>query len=593
MQLTLQTITPVHVGNGEELYDLDYAVHGGYYYRISQKTVLDFLAEIPEGAEQYARWIDRNTDEMDDLKQRRQHEEDRRRKRDFNQQLNHLRSGFNLINFARSINKQKEFLNHLKTASNVYKIPFNDQLKGQVRGAIKTATGKPYIPGSSLKGAIRTALLYRCLSEKMDAQSVKNVLQSALRHAYEKGKDRRSLQRIKKTFADRLEQLAFYCHTKKGDRLKRDDEKFDLLKLLKVSDGHLPGAPDTTMKLADVNLYLVNKEKNRQTGKFDFKATTQGQTSFVEAIKEGTPISFKLDVDLNFLLQFKTEFEKNEVRVDAEKTHWIGIVEKVKNIFGLDINTLNSNNLQEKQNEVYEYIFESLKIFSKQQLIHQQKWLDRFIEHDKRSDYDVEIEFGHQIIFGSKDNRLIHFGFGTGFTGITEYLHLLKNPELKPMLKDIMELFLIGDRPGAQKNRRGSDTYTANPDKFPKSRRLVRDDDRIQPMGWGCILKAGEQFDISKIAAAAEQANQAPSEPVKAEYFKGTLNPKKRPEMNAEVTYSGRPNKVKVYVSEDYMPEIKLDGNSSPLEVGKIVIVEVGVSKKKQITQATFKKEKK
>jgi len=591
MQLTLQTITPVHVGNGEELYDLDYAVHGGYYYRISQKTILDFLAEIPEGAEQYARWIDRNADEISTLKERMRYEKDRRRKGDYNQQLNRLRSGYNLISFAKSINKQNEFLNYLKAAANVYKIPFDDKLRGQVRGAIKTATGKPYIPGSSLKGAIRTALLYRCLSEKSDAESVKNVLQNALRHAYQKGKDRRSLQRIKKTFADRLEHLAFYCHTKKGDRLKRDDEKFDLIKLLKVSDGQLPGAPDTTMRLADVNLYLVNKQKNRQTGKIDFKATTQGQTSYVEAIKEDTPISFKMNVDLTFLLQFKQEFEKNQVRVDNQKTYWIGIAEKVKNIFGLDINTLNSANLQEKENEVYEYIFDSLKMFSKQQLIHQQKWLDRFIEHDKRRDYDVEIEDGHQIVFDSKDNRLIHFGFGTGFTGITEYLHLLKNPELKPLLKDIMELFLIGDKPGANKNRKGSETYTANPDKFPKSRRLVRNDDRIQPMGWGCLLKAGEKFDMPKIGATTKE--QISAEPVKAEYFKGTINPKKRPQMNAEVTHSGRPNKVKVYVSEDYTPEIKLDGYRNPLEVGKIIIVEVGISKKKQITQASFKKEKK
>ncbi len=588
MDVTLQTITPIHIGNGEELYDLDYAVHGGYYYRISQKTVLDFLAQIPEGPEQYASWIERNSNEMDGLKQRMRYEKDRHAKRDFNQQLARMRKGFNLISFSRKINQEGKFINYLKTAKNVYKIPFKGELEGQVRGAIKTATGKPYIPGSSLKGAIRTALLHRYLSEFADAEQIKNTIAATLSNARRNPK---RLRYAKKTFADRLEQLAFYCHTKKGDRLKRDDEKFDLFKLLKVSDGYLPDTPEKTMRLADVNLYLVGKEKNRQTGKLDFKATTQGQTSFVEAVKEYTSISFRLNIDLNFLLQFKEEFKRNQIR-QGEKTHWIGIVEKVKNTFGLDLSTLTTDNLKEKEKEVYQHIFDSLKIFSEKQLAHQKKWLANFIQHDKRRDYDEEIERGHEVIFGSNANRLIHFGFGTGFTGITEYLHLLEKPELRPILKEVMELFLIGDKPGAQRNRKGSETYIANPDKFPKSRRLIREEHTIQPMGWAGLLLPGEKLEIAKVSFG-QASIVAPVEPAKAVFFKGQLNPKKRPEMDAEVIHSGRPNKVKVYVSPDYTPEVQLDGYRNPLGKGKIIVVSVGISKKKQITQASFIREKK
>ncbi len=591
MQVTLQTITPVHVGNGEELYDLDYAIHGGYYYRISQKTVEDFLRKSPERITQYTEWINENTTEMNDLKQSLRNERDRRRRDDFNQQLNRIRRNFNVISFAKNINQADAFIRHLNESPNVYKIPFNDKLEGQIRGAIKTATGKPYIPGSSLKGAIRTALLYRYLSENKDAESVRDAVQFSLRNARQNPRRQRY---IIKTFADKIEHLAFYCHTKKGGKLKRDDEKFDLLKLLKVSDGHLPGTPDTTMRLADVQLYLVSKVKKRDSREFDIKATEQPQAPFVEAVKEGTAIDFKLDIDLNFLLQFKKEFEQNQVIVGKEnkqQTHWIGIIEKVKNIFGLDLRTLTAENLKSKKGEVFQHIFDCLQLFSQQQIAHQKKWLDHFIQNDKARRYDVEIEDGHQAIFNHTDKRLIHLGFGTGFTGITEYLHLFDTPELRTMLKEMMELFLIGDKPGADRRRTGSQTYTANLDRFPKSRRLVRDDDRIQPMGWGCILLDDEEKLNLTVAGAAEPP--APPEPVKAEFFKGTLNPKKRPEMNAEVTYSGRPNKVKVYVSEDYTPEVKLDGYRNPLEIGKIVIVEVGVSKKKQITQASFKREKK
>jgi len=592
MQLTLQTITPVHVGNGEELYDLDYAIHGGYYYRISQKTVEDFLKKSPELVTQYTEWIVENTNEMDDLKQSLRNERDRRRRGDFNQQLNRIRRDFNVVNFAKSIQQTDAFIRHLNASPNVYKIPYDGKLGGQIRGAIKTATGKPYIPGTSLKGAIRTALLYHFLSENNHAEDVRDVVQFALRNARQNPRRQRF---IIKTFADKLEHLAFYCHTKKDNKIKRDDEKFDLLKLLKVSDGHLPGTPDTTMRLADVQLYLVSKVKKRDSREFDIKATEQPQAPFVEAVKEGTPIGFKLDIDLNFLLQFKTQFEQNQVVVGKDKdqqTHWIGIIEKVKSVFGLDLRTLTTENLEAKKNKVYDYIFDCLHKFTQKQIGHQKEWLDNFIKHDKARRYDVEIEDGHQPLFALTDKRLIHFGFGTGFTGITEYLHLLDTPELRTMLKEMMELFLIGDKPGANNRRTGSQTYVANLDKFPKSRRLVRDEDRIQPMGWGCILKAGEQLDIA-LSSAANNEPPAPPESIKVEFFTGTLNPKKRPEINAEVIYSGRPNKVKVYVSEDYTPEIKLDGYRNPIEKGKIIIVEVSVSKKKQITQASFKREKK
>ena len=45
MKLYLKTITPVHIGNGEELYALDYVMNNNFFYKISQHQFLEFLSK--------------------------------------------------------------------------------------------------------------------------------------------------------------------------------------------------------------------------------------------------------------------------------------------------------------------------------------------------------------------------------------------------------------------------------------------------------------------------------------------------------------------------------------------------------------------
>ena len=45
MKAVLKSITPIHIGNGEELHALDYVINSQTktYYRISQKLFFDFI----------------------------------------------------------------------------------------------------------------------------------------------------------------------------------------------------------------------------------------------------------------------------------------------------------------------------------------------------------------------------------------------------------------------------------------------------------------------------------------------------------------------------------------------------------------------
>ena len=45
MKLYLKTITPLHIGNGEELYSLDYVINNNEFFHVSQNLFLQFLKE--------------------------------------------------------------------------------------------------------------------------------------------------------------------------------------------------------------------------------------------------------------------------------------------------------------------------------------------------------------------------------------------------------------------------------------------------------------------------------------------------------------------------------------------------------------------
>jgi len=57
MKLYLKTITPVHIGNGEELNALDYILYNNTFYKISQNQFLEFLCVNNVSYIDYANWI--------------------------------------------------------------------------------------------------------------------------------------------------------------------------------------------------------------------------------------------------------------------------------------------------------------------------------------------------------------------------------------------------------------------------------------------------------------------------------------------------------------------------------------------------------
>ncbi len=612
MKLRLKTQTPLHVGNGDSLYALDYVIDSSkkMYYRISQAQFLDFIQGNEDLILAYAAWIEKTTQEINELEDKDKRERKKpkqERNMDYNQQLSQLRRDFNLLAFAKEQGKESTFLDYLHKKESILKVRFQDNPKHQIRGHIKTANNHLYLPATSLKGAIRTALLYQWLTNYTEPGKVAELVRAELndlRQTYkeleikfssrELEKRKRSVTEKKKQHFDRkLQQQCFYCAVEQKDRRGKlqtvyDDEKFDLFKLLLVSDGHLV---KQNWGLANLDLYLVGKKRDKRTGEFKPAALFQRQAPSVEVIQSQQEIESQLHFNIEFLWSLEAQLgQSGDYLPVGEEKQWIGVRQKVKELFGLDMKDLRDlkpDNLEEKRKEVIKYILEAVRTFSEVQLGEQNKWFDNFQNFDSSRKYadslSTRVKLGLETI--AEEAPLIRLGFGSGFFGTTELAYFLQDETLKDALKQMMEAFLIGDKPGAEKSRKPGETYEANPDRFPKSRRFITEDHQITPLGWLSFQVEGIQLEGGGTGGGSET-----KEPAQPQYFTGNLNPKKRPEMDAEVIKAGKPNRVKVYVSEGYTPELDLTGYSSALEVGQIIIVKTTITKKKKITQVSFEK---
>ena len=120
--LKVTTITPLHIGSGEELLnEYDFAVYNGQTWRINEAALLEAQnADDPRLAERLARTppaqlLDKPTD---------------------------FRPGSPCFRYV------------------VKGVPRSALAGAQVREQLKDTFDRPYLPGSSLKGALRTALAW-------------------------------------------------------------------------------------------------------------------------------------------------------------------------------------------------------------------------------------------------------------------------------------------------------------------------------------------------------------------------------------------------------------------------------------------------
>ena len=229
----LQTVTPIHIGSAETLNHIDGYYANGRWYHID----LDRVLAHPS--------IDFNalTSDMG--------------RRDFRWQR--YLSGRNIDPAALS----------------TYSLPcLQSPEEVEIREAIKTVGNRPFIPGSTLKGAMRTALLGKILSESHEVyekslEALKNRI-----HQGPRGNPRRDQP------ARQIENVAL-----------GKDPNHDLLRALQVSDT----APIASDSLEIGMAWTVTLNQNNQlVQKID---RGREYKNFVQQIQAGQRLTFTLKID--------------------------------------------------------------------------------------------------------------------------------------------------------------------------------------------------------------------------------------------------------------------------------------------------------
>jgi CRISPR-associated protein Csm5 len=272
----LKTITPIHIGTGERLSQIDGFYDNGRWHRIDIDAV---LAASPES------------------------------------ELNRLTIAMG----QRGFQWQKYLPTDQPFARYVLPCPEEPQ-ETEIREAIKNAFSRPMIPGSSIKGAIRTALLWDLISgDNQEAQEAfeysVNDLKAQLR------------QKPNRSWA--------------GQRIERrvlgKDPNHDLMRAVQVSDTAPIAVEALEMGVAwTVTLNREDQLVQKREGNREYK-------TFVEQIQAGQTLEFSIKIDKSLLRQREKRelgYSERQERVLCDDLagvcNWVaeGLAKDESNFFG-------------------------------------------------------------------------------------------------------------------------------------------------------------------------------------------------------------------------------------------------------------------
>lgn len=487
--LYIKTLSPVFIGSGSHMEPFEY-----YYdqtnktlYRLEVDKAFDLLVDrYPQAPEKFSAWIDRVTQQLDD-------------ERD-NKKQSELRSKFSIPEFVRTELKDQrlsqELLNDIRNARvTVYSIvcPSLTGMKREIRKratnedqqrkktiavALKTATNELYLPGSSLKGSIRTALLHACISEA-DPETltrVKGVIEKSLKSQQQSKKENWAKQ-----FADKLEHDFFKCGYVQNDRpAVYDDAKYDLMKLISITDSNAKPTNDAG-SVVPVDVYQAN-------------GAVQPQTPAVEAIAAGQVFQVRLTVDIGFILRAKELIDRNDPYFG--KKVWIGFKEKFERLFHVNWHEITPANEAMLEQRIVTRILDACRL-------HGEAIARRDIEWATTSRREDIV----QLLRSFDGASHIRLGYASSFLGTTVFLAMIEHQSLKPLMQEVLKTLGIGKPPRAR-NPRPPDL-----DRFPTSRRLqtvLEQTQSANPLGWIALSTQPLQPGVSQFSRSRREQPETP-----------------------------------------------------------------------------------
>jgi CRISPR-associated protein Csm5 len=459
MKLKLHTVSPVHIGAGNELAPFEYFIEDGIYYRLDQDKAFKIALEThPDFPDKFSSWIDRTSGKL--------------RKAKDNATQAEIRSKFNFKYFCESVLQDYDLIDKIKTGGYAYKcnIPYGLQKKKQVNELLKDANNNLYIPGSSIKGALKTILAWKAFS------ILDNDVKTSLLRDITNSND---FRRVRGRFLDdALMNKLFVCGKKKRfkgeEKTDYSDIKFDIMKFIHISDAYPIKAK---MAVYPANLYLTDK-------------SPQSQTPALEVIEFNSSFEFSITINEE---EVRTIYE--EAMKQGSKT-WIGFDKRFKNLFGFYPHEVNNGELEEK---IVLSIKSTVSDFYRAIWNREKNWIARFkrdIVENRQVRSNANIESIKEF-FDVYDEIPVMFkiGWASGFAATTIFDALESDEKTRPYIQKVFDQFKIGI---PQNKKRDPNVNPANVSKFPKSKRLTAEDkmEPIDPFGWVALLDEEQTLDL-------------------------------------------------------------------------------------------------
>ena len=230
MRYSLHFITPLHVGSGLRLSKMDYVVRGNRVIIIDLQRLASFPKVDPE----------------------------------------ELSDAMDMRNFDIGSYMRDKGIDPAQVAS--YSIACSKSPQGEIISCLKDGLVNPYVPGSSLKGALRTAILWeRIKNDSSLMNEAKDKIESAIERAGPRSSAAWAAQPLERIFLGR-------------DPVKGNHPNYDHLRALKVSDTDI--IPKEQLQCFDAAV------RNLRGGRLETKMTL-----CAEAFQPGTETQISLDID--------------------------------------------------------------------------------------------------------------------------------------------------------------------------------------------------------------------------------------------------------------------------------------------------------
>jgi len=433
MKVKIKTLTPIHIGTGKKLSSLEFIKN----YRVNYDKLFDLVAE--EKQDEFFNWIDQDPQlTVSDIQKK------------FNIKTQNIISKCGLYSFSGSFPRD-------------------------LNEGIKDSAYKLFVPGSSLKGSLRTALLYKALK----AKSYTSFLSTFLDELKSKGQNCRGnknkVKDLLKNSDDKLEKEVFICgvEKEKDGEIKKvfDDQKFDLLKLVRVSDSSSVSTDDDG-EITELQVYALKKVPAHKPFK-----------TYTESIKQNVDLEFDISIDIEFLK--KAKIELNNPLSDLGKKYFIGIEEKLKNLFDIDI----KNDAEFLEDKIVKTIIDTWIDFGKAVSNLEKNWIDSINTRGNANTTSLNKLY--------KSTNKLKVGFGTGFSGMTILSLLLSEETLKQKAFEFYKSVGIGFH--------NSSNSQLNINEFPFTRKYSNNQNIYGGFGWVNIIENSDNSSFDPIEALKQK----------------------------------------------------------------------------------------